>query len=100
MAFCCTAFSRRSQTGERIGMVAASPIACAIRWKWRPRPATVLARPPRTLAGRSADPASTGAAAPLSSETARYDDGPQPVADLGRPSDGIHDLARNPIPPD
>src|SRR5262249_5475875 len=75
-------------------------LACRRRARCQCRlPATVLARPPGTLAGRSADPASSGAAAPLSSETARYDDGPQPVADLGRPADRIHDLARNPISP-
>ena len=62
-------------------------------------PATILARPPRILARRGADSASTGAGAQLSSEPTRYDDGPQPVADLGRPANGIHDLARNPIPP-
>src|SRR3954454_5120562 len=35
----------------------------------------------------------------LSSEPTRYDDGAQPVADLGRAANRIHDLARNPIPP-
>src|SRR6516225_9287697 len=35
----------------------------------------------------------------LSSELTRFNDGPQPVADFGRPADGIHNLARNPIAP-
>jgi hypothetical protein len=29
----------------------------------------------------------------------RYDDGSQPVAYLGRPAKGVHDLACDPIPP-
>ena len=41
----------------------------------------------------------TDAGAQASSEPTRFDDGPQPVADLSRPANGIHNLARNPIPP-
>src|ERR1700704_2696346 len=49
-------------------------------------------------AERLASPA-TDAGARLSSEPTRYDDGPQPVADLDGPANGIHDLARYPIAP-
>ena len=35
----------------------------------------------------------------LSPELTRFNDGPQPVADLDHPANGIHNLARNPIPP-
>ena len=36
----------------------------------------------------------------LSHEPTRFNDSSQPVADLGRPANWIHNLARNPIPPD
>lgn len=29
----------------------------------------------------------------------KFNDGPQPVTDFGRPADGIHNLARNPVTP-
>ena len=35
----------------------------------------------------------------LSDEPATFNDGQQPVADLGRAANGIHDLAGNAIPP-
>src|SRR5215469_1004285 len=35
----------------------------------------------------------------VSQELTRFNDGPQPVADLGRAANGVHDLTRNPIPP-
>ena len=62
-------------------------------------PVAVPARTPGTLAGRGADAGSTDAGAPLGLEPMRYDDGSQPVAYLGRPAKGVHDLACDPIPP-
>jgi hypothetical protein len=43
---------------------------------------------------------STAKGMQLSQVLARFNDGPQPVADLGCAANGVHDLARNPIPPD
>src|SRR5688500_8743090 len=54
----------------------------------------------RCTSGRGADTPTTDEGMQLNSEPTRYDDGPQPVADLGRPANGIHNLARDPIPPD
>ena len=44
-------------------------------------------------------PRSTDKRMQLSQQLLRFNDDPQPVADLDRPANGIHNLARNPIPP-
>jgi hypothetical protein len=78
------------------------------RWAWHAAavlgadavfPPQYLRARPEQLAGRGAYALSTDAGAHVSSEPTRYDDGPQPVADLGRPANGIHNFARNPVPP-
>ena len=64
----------------------------------RPFIAAIACTVPGTSAGRSAGVPPT--ARQLNRKPTRYDDSPQPVADLGRPAHGIHDFACNPIPPD
>ena len=56
-------------------------------------------RPPGRFAGRGAHSPPTGERRQLSDEPATFNDGQQPVADLGRAANGIHDLAGNAIPP-
>jgi hypothetical protein len=88
------------RAGARVSRRAALGLACRRRARHRCRlPVTVPARPPGTLAGRGTDSASPDQGIRLSQEPAGFNDGPQPVADLRRPANWIHDLARHPIPP-